>query len=99
MGVLANAAPLDDEATKNENGEARTLGVVTTGANLAGSALGAAGRVALALVGVAAAVKPLLVLGLGKCKWYILESTCELHLKCIHSISIHRTTCFTIFEI
>ena len=68
MGVLAHAAPLDDNATKRENGEARTLGVVTTGANLAGSALGAAGRVALALVGVAAAVKPLLVLGLGKCK-------------------------------
>ena len=65
---MAHAAPLNDKLTKNENGEARTLGVITTGANLAGSALGAAGRVALALVGVAAAVKPLLVLGLGKCK-------------------------------
>ena len=65
-GVLANAAPLNNE----ENGEARTLGVAITGANLASSALGAAGRVALALVGVAAAVKPLLVLGLGKCELY-----------------------------
>ena len=68
VGVLANAAPLNDKETNNQNGEARTLGVITTGANLAGSAIGAAGRVALALVGVAAAVKPLLVLGLGKCK-------------------------------
>ena len=65
-GVLTHAAPLNNE----ENGEARTLGVMITGANLAGSALGAAGRVALALVGVAAAVKPLLVLGLGKCELY-----------------------------
>ena len=68
VGVLAHAAPLNDKETNNQNGEARTLGVITTGANLAGSAIGAAGRVALALVGVAAAVKPLLVLGLGKCK-------------------------------
>ena len=67
--MLAHAAPLENK--ENENGEARTLGVVTTGANLAGSALGAAGRVALALVGVAAAVKPLLILGLGKCEYQI----------------------------
>ena len=67
--MLSHAAPLDNK--DNEHGEPRTLGVVTTGASLAGSALGAAGRVALALVGVAAAVKPLLVLGLGKCKYAI----------------------------
>ena len=52
----------------NQEGQARTLGLVTTGANLAGSAISTVGRVALALVGVAAAVKPLIILGLGKCE-------------------------------
>ena len=68
VGVLCHAAPQGSRDNENDNGEARTLGIITTGAGLAGNALGAAGRVALALVGVAAAVKPLLVLGLGKCK-------------------------------
>ena len=67
--MLAHGAPIDNK--DNENGEARTLGILTVGANTAGTALGAAGRMALALVGVAAAVKPLIVLGLGKCEYAI----------------------------
>ena len=67
--MLSHAAPHGD---KHENGEARTLGLITTGAQAVGSGIGAAGRVALALVGVAAAVKPLVVLGLGKCKTIII---------------------------
>ena len=84
--VLPHTKSGEHATLKNEHGQARTLGLVTQGANLAGGAISTIGKVALALVGFTAAVKPLIVLGLGKCEYieniiYLLEIKLLLYFK------------------
>jgi hypothetical protein len=46
----------------------RTLGLITVGAQAVSNGVGTLGKLAGTAVGVAAAAKPLILLGLGKCK-------------------------------
>ena len=48
--------------------EPRTLGLLTAGAGALQAGIGAAGSAVGTAIGVAAAAKPLILLGLGKCK-------------------------------
>lgn len=72
-GALSHAAVIPTSsksaASEGEQGQARTLGLVTAGANVVGSGIGTIGRLAAVAVGLVAAVKPLIILGLGKCKY------------------------------
>jgi len=48
--------------------EGRTLGLLTVGAQALGEGVGAVGAAAATAAGTVASVKPLLLLGLGKCE-------------------------------
>jgi len=69
------AIVIAEDETENPR-EKRTLGLLTVGTRLVGAKLAAAGSVAAATVGVVAAAKPLILLGLGKCKYFIYLRVC-----------------------
>ena len=65
--ALAYSAAIPGENQKL-NRQKRTLGLVTAGAGAVSEGIGAAGAIAATAVGILSAVKPLIILGLGKCK-------------------------------
>ena len=73
--VLCNGAvirPGDDNTHGKRQG--RTLGLLQAGTAALGSGIGAVGSAAATAVGVAAGVKPLILLGLGKCEQTLVNS-------------------------
>ena len=64
--VFAHSASIPKKEENNRNG--KTLGLLTVGAQAVGTGVGTAGKVLGTAVGVLSAVKPLILLGLGKCK-------------------------------
>ena len=66
--ALSNAAVIPS-SNPDDQGDARTLGLATVAAGAIGSGIGTIGRLAATAIGVLAAAKPLIMLGLGKCKY------------------------------
>ena len=69
MAAACYSAALPDKS------EERTLGIIQTGAGVAATGLSTAGKLAAAAIGVVSAVKPLIMLGVGKCK---CQPFCEI---------------------
>jgi hypothetical protein len=65
--LLAIQAAVIPEEKSNDR-QKRTLGLLTVGAQMAQSGVGTAGKVALTALGLVSAIKPLILLGIGKCK-------------------------------
>merc|ERR1719367_1400546 len=66
MAVACYSAALPDSSDESLSRQKRTLGIITTGANIAANGLSTAGKVAAGAIAVASAVKPLIMLGVGK---------------------------------
>ena len=71
LSVLLMAAACYSAALPDKS-EERTLGIIQTGAGVAATGLSTAGKLAAAAIGVVSAVKPLIMLGVGKCKYQSL---------------------------
>ena len=63
---MTNGASIPKEEKNHRQG--KTLGLLTVGTQALGSGIGTAGKVLGTAVAALTAVKPLLLLGLGKCK-------------------------------
>ena len=66
--LVAEEGKSEVPETKTLSREKRTLGLLTVGAKAVAAGIGTAGKVAGATIATAAALKPLILLGLGKCK-------------------------------
>ena len=66
--LMTNGASIPKEEKENHR-QGKTLGLLTVGTQALGSTVGTAGKVLGTAVGVISAIKPLLLLGLGKCKF------------------------------
>ena len=67
VAVCYSAVIPSDENQPNSR-QKRTLGLLTAGADTVATGLGTAGTMAATAVGIISAIKPLVLLGLGKCK-------------------------------
>ena len=82
MAAACYSAALPDKS------EERTLGIIQTGAGVVGTGLSTAGKLAAAAIGVVSAVKPLIMLGVGKCKHQPFWVTHQMTLFCLlHALS------------
>merc|ERR1711863_94639 len=66
MGAVCFGAPSTDGGNEILSREKRTLGLVSAGAGAAASGLTTAGKLAAAGIAIVSAVKPLIMLGVGK---------------------------------
>jgi len=66
MGAMCFGAPSTDGGNEILSREKRTLGLVSAGAGAAASGLTTAGKLAAAGIAIVSAVKPLIMLGVGK---------------------------------
>lgn len=66
--------PEEAPETKTLSREKRTLGLLTVGAQAVSKGVGTVGKLAAAGLATAVAAKPLIILGLGKCKYLSIPS-------------------------
>ena len=64
--------------TKENHRQGKTLGLLTVATSALGSGASTAGAALGTAVGVISAVKPLLLLGLGKCKFFQSVGKCRI---------------------
>ncbi len=66
--ILVQGAVLKREEDETNSRQKRTLGLLTVGANALSDGVGTAGVLAGTAIAAVSAIKPLLLLGIGKCK-------------------------------
>ena len=83
--MAVHGASLEKDEAKTHR-EGKTLGLLTVGAQTLSSGVGTAGKVLGTAVGVMSAIKPLILLGVGKCEYSTMHyvTQCSIHPICVH---------------
>ena len=72
--LIAHGAVIKEQEQKSNSRQKRTLGLLTVGAQALSGGVGKAAVIAGATIAAVTAIKPLILLGVGKCKSCIKKS-------------------------